>query len=113
MSTNVTILPFNKIQNIFRNQAANMLKWSEDMESANKREIMVRSVELSYMRVSIKNRRDEYMLIPVWDFYGLQYDASDNGPTPVITPPGRLELVNSIMTINAIDGSIIDRNLGY
>ena len=113
MNTNVTILPFNKIQNIFRNQAANMLKWFEDMESANKREIMVRSVELSYMRVSIKNRRDEYMLIPVWDFYGLQYDASDNGPTPVITPPGRLELVNSIMTINAIDGSIIDRNLGY
>jgi hypothetical protein len=63
------------------------------------------------MRVKVQNS-DEYYLLPVWDFLGyVEYDWD-------MTPGDRAVSQNfyrnmSILTINAIDGSILDRNLGY
>lgn len=57
-------------------------------------------VKLGYMRVQNKDKEGGYTLIPVWDFFST---SSASGGSPVI----------SFLTINAIDGSIIDRGLGY
>ena len=48
----------------------------------------------------IKGTFDTGLLVPVWDFNGTVNDS------------GRID-ETSIMTINAIDGTVIDRGLGY
>ena len=67
----------------------------------------ITEITFSYMRVR-KPDQAEYWLLPVWDFQG--YDtrfAAD-----------RMDDYDwwdtfSLLTVNAIDGSIVDRNLGY
>lgn len=53
----------------------------------------VSKITLGYMRVRSMNAPDTYELIPVWDFFEGEFD--------------------SLLTVNAIDGTIIDRDYGY
>ena len=58
---------------------------------------------MNLFRLRLKDK-NEYMYVPVWDFIGTwktDYYA---------TEPGK---EFTFLTINAIDGSIIDRGLGY
>lgn len=68
--------------------------------------IDVTNVVLRYARISGPNELDDGYLVPVWDFEGYidVYDGED-----------LLEgnLLQSVLTINAIDGSVIDHTLGY
>lgn len=45
------------------------------------------------------------LLIPVWDFYGTEIYQRDGMDVPLEE--------TIVLTINAIDGSMIDRELGY
>lgn len=72
-------------------------------------EITVDHIRFGLTRVTEQNKRDSGLLVPVWDFFGTitqvhnkdgQEKRYDDGPIP-------------ILTINAIDGSIINRSLGY
>jgi hypothetical protein len=56
-----------------------------------------------------KDNPDHLMLVPVWDFLGTRIWKDTNSGKDVSS--GNVNL--SFLTINAIDGSVIDRNLGY
>lgn len=100
INQNVTILSFEEIQEIFKNQICIR---NFEISKSDVIEINIDKAALSLMRVPIKHTSREYYLLPVWDFFG-----------EIIITNGTI-LVNddSFLTINAIDGSIIDRNLGY
>ena len=70
------------------------------------REISIEKIVLGMMVVGEKDNSEGMLAIPVWDFIGTQ---------TVDYLVGGLETASgvSFMTINAIDGSIIDRSLGY
>jgi hypothetical protein len=58
-----------------------------------------------------KDNLDNYIMIPVWDFVGDQ-EYNDE----IITQEGeplRGQKNVAILTINAIDGTVIDREQGY
>ena len=64
------------------------------------------------MRVKKQDGNGESYLLPVWDFIGYIYDAD--------RPQDRDSIValnayaaQSLLTVNAIDGSVIDRLIGY
>lgn len=59
--------------------------------------IDIDKVRLNLMRVRTKSSKDMGLVIPVWDFYGSE------GPIE--------ETI--VLTINAIDGSMVSRELGY
>lgn len=63
----------------------------------------VREAKLGLMRIKERNSKDTGLIIPVWDFMG------------TYTAEGILfdDDYISLLTINAIDGSIVDRGLGY
>lgn len=61
-------------------------------------------VVLGYTRISEADSYDTGLLIPVWDFKGTVQDQY-YGKTGM--------KYGSVLTINAIDGSIVDRSLGY
>ena len=67
-------------------------------------------VRLSYTRISDKDDFDTGLVVPVWGFEGIpSYDLKNGSFAggPVVMPS------KTFLTINAIDGSIIDGTLGY
>lgn len=98
---NVALIPFEKIMENAKQQFANAYSWNEGHENCR---IKIDKINLGYMLVAQKNNDEYNLMIPVWDFYGeMAYDGGE------YTNQG----CYSLLTINAIDGSNIDRNLGY
>ena len=53
------------------------------------------------------------MLVPVWNCFGT-FDSADEGEDgQVDTYTGSKDQYTSQLTINAVDGSVIDLGLGY
>lgn len=67
--------------------------------------VQINKVVLNMMRIAEKDSIDQYYYLPVWDFLGS------------VATPAAAETMEagerSFITVNAIDGSIIDRGLGY
>lgn len=85
------LLPFGEIQHIYENTITEKYKVSD--------EIKLSKVKLGYMRIREEKEKKEGLLIPVWDFFG---------STKEIT-----EEFYSLLTIDARDGTIIERRYGY
>lgn len=114
----VQLIEFNDVLDVFKQQFAACHIWSEYEGDVISRHVVIDEVILGLMRVATKDSADEFLLIPVWDFYGyttLKY--SDQSKTQWILDENNeytfRDYRESYLTINAIDGSIIDRSLGY
>lgn len=107
--SNVELLSFPEIADIFEEMAA--IRFS-DYVPPDSIQVNVSKAELGYMRVYDPGADSRHgLLVPVWDFFGAQdvhlvYDGEANDYT--IGYPR-----SSILTINAADGTVIDRGLGY
>lgn len=103
----VFLLPFSEIQNIFEQMTIKKEKDSF-IEDGSSQEISIDRVCLSYMRIREKNST-EGTLVPVWDFFGTRvYRGSDGEAFSMWKSE-----YESILTINAMDGTVIDRMYGY
>ena len=92
---------FEEIQKVFEDMV--MVKnASEDENDITK--VNVKRVVLGYARICEEDAVDKGLLIPVWDFEGNK-EAVYEGHSRYAG--------KNILTINAIDGSIVDRSLGY
>ena len=105
----VFLLPFFEIQNVLEEMMVK-IKAEEYAETDIKVTYKINEIRLGYMRVHEKGDVSEGSLIPVWDFFGsesLRYpdDDSDYSNEGIS--------YESQFTINAMDGTIVDRGLGY
>lgn len=79
-------------------------------EMGDKRTYHVKKIALGYTRIYNPNTdSDTGLLVPAWDFFG-GFDFEGQGYSG--TDSGEYS-TQSYMTINAIDGTVIDRELGY
>lgn len=101
------LMPFDEIKDIFEKMVVivNNIADANISESAEK--YVITTVRLGLMGIREKDS-ETGLLIPVWDFLG--YSESQYGKSVVSLDTNELE---SFLTVNAIDGSIIDRSLGY
>ena len=97
---NASMKSFDEIKTTFEKMIAITNSGYEGI--VNTKSIKVDRVVLGYARVSEANSYDTGLLVPVWDFYGTVTDNARG-----------ITNYESVMTINAIDGSLIDRTLGY
>ena len=95
------LMSFPEITDIFQRMI--MVKNSY-LEGGDGTTYYVNRVHLGLMRIKAKDTRGEGLLVPVWDFWGTRDFPADSG-----------EYVDEqiLLTVNAIDGTVIDRNLGY
>ncbi len=98
ITENVELLTFEDIMkksedNIFYNIYAD----KEDKVTVN-----IESIELNYMCVKQKDSLTKLLAIPVWDFIGFQKETKFG-----------FRISGCYLTLNAIDGTVIDRELGY
>lgn len=102
VTENTNLLPFSDIQQVFEKMILVKNSW-EDKETTL--ELNVNKVQLGLMRITDPNQRNSGILIPVWDFIGIR--TYKNNKEQWSNPS------ECLLTVNAIDGSIIDRGLGY
>ena len=95
----VDLLPFDQIYETFKKQV-----FLRDY-GAEKLRLIINDIKLGYYYLPQKDSNNKYLLVPVWDFIGIKED--DKGNFWGIGEEG------SFLTINAIDGTIINRLLGY
>ena len=92
-----SLIPFSEVEKIFEKMIA--VKYANTQST-----ITIENICFGYARVAEQNRSGSALLVPAWDFFGTISDF--NGIS-------RSDYGTSLITINAIDGSIIDRGLGY
>lgn len=104
----VFLLPFDEIQKIFEEM---ILQKYEGIfqDTGEKTEISINEVRLGYMRIRENGSAKEGTLIPVWDFFGTRTTTVDGFTEPYL----RATPYESLFTINAMDGTVIDREFGY
>ena len=95
---NVTLLPFERVMEIFEKQV-----FMNVYLDGGERTVKVTDVYFSYRCVKIKDS-DQCYLLPAWDFVG--YDT-------LFESKGSVKWKDSILSINAVDGSILNDLLGY
>lgn len=103
LSSNAPVKSFNEIREIFRKQ----IMYSQGYVPKDiTQKTDISKIVFGYFLQPIKNENNKYRAIPVWDFVGEQYS---NGK--LFLGGGSYEY--SFLTVNAIDGSVINRSLGY
>ena len=106
VNENVQLLPFDDIKEVFRKNIFLSVFADEDMNAIR---LYVTDVKLSYMRIRQKDS-DAYYLLPVWDFLGYAKRSENEQLDEQML---REFAGQTMLTINAIDGSVIDRTFGY
>ncbi|QBD80966.1 hypothetical protein EPA93_35360 [Ktedonosporobacter rubrisoli] len=104
ISSNAQILPFQEAMNRAKEQF--FIRYAQSDASKGKTTFTINRITLGMMRVQNKDQANTYTMIPVWDFYG-------TGGPPPSNPMLIDHSMDSFLTINAINGSAIDRTLGY
>ncbi len=115
-NNNVELLPFDDIKEIFKKQMQINYAWNDD-EHVLSQAVTINRIELGLAMVARKDNKG-YMLIPAWNFFGYDtytYDEQQPGGWQLDENNQVLieEYGTSFLTINAIDGSLIDNNLSY
>ena len=82
-------------------------------------DIIIDRIILGYMRVTTGPEDENYTLVPVWDFIGresIRLDVTNKKSGEVFEAESEMPEYgdcHSFLTINAIDGTVIDRRKGY
>jgi hypothetical protein len=123
-SNNMKLLSFEDIEQMIESLLPMKTLWAypgeEQDENIIGRKLTIDKISLSYMQVRKKSDMQSRYYIPVWDVIGsMTYQYSDtydpSGGGFVVDKNGeRIGFEDcSVLTINAIDGTVIDRLLGY
>lgn len=106
LNNNVALLSWDKIKDIacrqFRIKSIGEYFGGTDKQKIT---IEINKITLGMMHIAKQDNQQEFMYVPVWDFFG-EYDDEQSDML-------ELNRAYSFLTINAINGSIIDRGLGY
>ncbi len=116
---NVQLLPFETVQEKARKAFEYILYPGWDIGAEIYYRIIINDIRLGYMPV--KRAGGGYSTIPVWDFFGYYYGgyASQEGSGWAKLDENNEHMFDarggatSMLTLNAIDGSIINRQIGF
>ena len=109
LQKDVELLSFEEIWDIFTNVGMLKLKELEAYEEVNRNDVEIYEIRFGYMAVLQVDGRLYYT--PVWDFYGRGYLA---GTGAWMHAEENEPLENeAFLTVNAVTGTIINREIGY
>lgn len=114
LADHTNLLPFKDIADKFEQQMR--IEYEAEAKDAYMKEMTwtVEYVKLELQRIAQQDSLDEGLLVPVWNFYGKCAAIMDSGEdygSGMLSGDGIYSA--PMMTINAIDGSVIDTQKGY
>lgn len=102
----VELLPFSQVMEVFCRIAPLTIASLEDnsrVDGEYSNNLYINEIRLGYMCTLARDEPGTHQLIPVWDFYGTREYHGDLYN----------ESCQSLLTISAVDGTVIDRGYGY
>ena len=99
---NVAIIDWEEAKEIFTDQMDYML--TADLPGGVK-EVHINRIELGLVKLLMKDSESDYKLVPSWSFFGYYEDEK--------TEDAENGALVCFMTINALDGSVVDRGWMY
>lgn len=109
LSENTTLLPFDTVMERFTKQMNYQWQGWDDFRDGV---VTVNDVQLGLFRIREQNDMDHGLLVPVWFFTGTFTFSEEQQKKDHITEL-KLDSMNPLLIINAIDGTIINSNTGY
>lgn len=111
------LIPFNKIMEIaeYILPLISVTRESQWATEEKPERLVVHRIAFGYVRINDKDKPNEYILVPAWDFFVSHthiWRQYENG-SYVIREVSENYAIDSYLTINAIDGTVIDRSYGY
>lgn len=106
------LLSFRQIMDIFAKVGLLSIQHLERNADLQENTLQIYKIQFGYMTVRQPDNINAYYYVPVWDFYGYRVLFGTGGYAHG-KDGGFVMEGNSELTINAIDGTIIDRNYGY
>ncbi len=116
VSDDVPLKDFDSIREVFENYCRYKFAWTyrNDALAGDATPAVtlnVKRIEMNLMVIPEKDDLDSYVTVPVWDFIADMTIDGDTMTQEGFADPGQTNI--SIMTINAIDGTVINRVQGY
>ncbi len=117
----IELKEFSDIMDIFKQQVfiKNAYSGPGSSDQIARREIRVGEIRLGYMPVPWKDHAGQIIFTPVWDFFGEEVVTFKDGISgdlgEALDENNQLANdlgISSLLTINALDGTIIDRDIG-
>lgn len=105
LAKEAALLPFDEIEAIIDSRII--------FNGLENREVVIEiyEIRLGMMRIKVPEKKNHYITVPVWDCLGYYAEVDEsNAFIPAENLRGPFQ---SFLTINAIDGSIINRKNGY
>jgi hypothetical protein len=110
---NSTVLPFSSIKDIFEKRMRDTYEPQAKHADVTDMTINVRRVSLEFERIAEQDSIENGLLVPVWNFYGtISQNSVDEGGEPYTVRIG-FDEPRPLLSVNAIDGSIINIEIGY
>ena len=114
------LLPWDEVEEIIKTGLRIRNLWDYEDENVAARRLTVERIGLSYLQVRRDAGQQSTYYLPVWDVVGtMEYRYADG----YVPAPGGFAVDESgvrtayaacsVLTVNAIDGSIIDRQMGF
>ncbi|HML69604.1 MAG TPA: DUF6034 family protein [Clostridia bacterium] len=107
VTENAKLLPFQDIQSVLSTMLPANYAWMDESGDIVSAVVNISEIQFGLARITEPNTRDQGLLVPVWDFWGSVSITNDKGDVHLFTK------YDALLTINAIDGSTINRSLGY
>lgn len=102
--------PFSEVREIFEKMI--FIKYEDYAKDYDSFVFEIDRATLSLQRIAEQNSIENGLLVPVWNFYGtLTREVNGKKEVGGLNGPGTIN--SSVLSINAIDGSIIDISKGY
>lgn len=115
-----TLKPFTGIMDVFKNMMCIVNEPEAQIaERYQSIEFVITGITLSLQRISEQNSVTSGLLVPVWNFYGDKVFTRQDGTSYTLSEAAKSETPDAeffyypFLSINAIDGSIIDPEKGY
>lgn len=112
VTQNANLISFDDVTDVFETMSMAVHAWdgyAQGSPNLKSVDITVDHIKFGLTRITEQNKRDSGLLVPVWDFFGTATQIFDQNGQEIRYGDGPIP----ILTINAIDGSIINRSLGY
>ena len=104
-SESAALKPFSEIAEIAESTLPLAYETHTARSYIEKTNVVIDQVTLSLQRISDQSQFDGGLLVPVWNFYGSYTDSRIHDETETIC--------GTMLSINAVDGSVIDVRAGY
>jgi hypothetical protein len=108
LTENTAIRPWNEIESVFEKMIVIKNAIYQDIDTYKAVTIDITHAVLSLQRIMERDSYATGLLVPVWNFFGTTTYVQTDGE-PMELQCGYMPLIS----INAIDGSVVDVSMGY